>query len=158
MPIKNRAATERFFKKAMDMPRKVMSIKVMQAANFAHNSILDRTPVHTGQTLRNWKWSVGSPDMGQVLEARGSGSPGETSILTLGAESRRASNRADPDASFAKLNTKNPFQTFWMTNNSPAVLGLEFGKLPDPERSRNPAGMVRVTVQNLMMKLNSGKI
>jgi hypothetical protein len=91
------------------------------------------------------------------MEALGDMDPGQTSKMRLGAEPRRPINQAAADASLRGLDTRNPYQSFWLSNNADTIRDLEFGLLPTAARSRNPNGMVRVTMANLMLALEGGR-
>lgn len=143
--------------KEKDRPDRWMRIKLSFALQFVHDGVTSKTPVFTGQSLRNWVWSTGQPHSGGQMDALGSMAPGQTSKMRLGTEPRRPVNQAAVDASLRGLNTKNPYQSFWLSNNSETIRDLEYGLLPSAERSRSPAGMVRVTMQNLMLALEGGR-
>jgi hypothetical protein len=138
------------------LPDKLIRVKLAYALPFLHKEITSKTPVWTGKALRNWIWTVGAPYGGGELPALGSGPPGPTNSMPLGAEPRRPANQAAADASFAQLNMKNPYQQFWLSNNASDIADLEYGKLPTPGTSRNSKGMVRVTLQNLLLSLEGG--
>lgn len=138
------------------LPDELIRIKLNFALPFAHREITSKTPVWSGQALRNWVWTVGQPNSAPAAPALGTMPPGPTNSMPLGTEPRRPINQAAADASFAKISTKNPYQQFWLSNNSPDILGLEYGELPTKTTSRSPRGMVRVTVQNLMLALEGG--
>ena len=104
------------------------------------------TPVNTGQAVRNYIWSVGLPSS-VVHEAIDNGPPGPTNSMALGTEPRRSVNEAAAAESLGSLNLlANPFQTVYLTNNSPDIQGLELGLLPGPPlKSRSPQGMFGIT-------------
>ncbi|MDW9531874.1 hypothetical protein RWE87_13280 [Sinorhizobium meliloti] len=141
---------------AKSLPDDLIRMKLNFALPFAHQEITSKTPVWSGQALRNWVWSVGQPNTSSAKEALGTMDPGPTNSMPLGAEPRRAINQAAADETLAAISTRNPFKQFWLTNNSPDILDLEYGKLPTPSSSRSPRGMVRVTVQNLLLALEGG--
>jgi len=144
-------------KKAKAVPDDMIRMKLSFALPFAHEEITSKTPVWSGQALRNWVWSVGSPNTSPAKPAMGTMPPGATNSMPLGAEPRRPVNQAEADASLARINwQRNPYQQFWFSNNAPDIMGLEYGLLPSPSRSRSPKGMVRVTVQNLILALEGG--
>lgn len=144
--------------KAKQAPAKIMARKMMLACQFVHEGVTSRTPVHTGESLRNWVWSMNEPNSGTAMPALGEGDPGQTSKMRLGSEPRRPANQAPVDASLARLNFKDPFRQYWLSNNSKTIAGLEYGQLPNPQMSRSPNGMVRITVQELLLKLQTGAI
>lgn len=104
------------------------------------------TPVNTGQSVRNYIWSIGSPSS-IVHDAIDNGPPGPTNSMALGTEPRRGVNEAAAAESLASLNLlANPFETIYLTNNAPEIEGLELGILPGPPlKSRSPQGMFGVT-------------
>lgn len=119
--------------------------------------MLRRTPVNTGQAAMNYVASKGSPYGGGAKEA---GDPVEaTNKLALGAESLRPGAEATSMATLATVDFSKPFDTFWITNKSPNISGLEHGELPGaPYTPRSPQGMFGVTLQELINLLESGKI
>ena len=99
------------------------------------------TPVHTGQAVRNYIWTIGQPFTG-VYEAIDNGPTGHTNSMPLGSEPRRGVNEDAAARSLTSLNFTNPFATIYLTNNSPDIEGLELGLLPGPPlSSRSPSGM-----------------
>lgn len=99
------------------------------------------TPVWSGQAVRNYIWTVNTA-YGGVLEAIDNGPTGPTNSMTLGTEPRRGINEDAAAQSLGSLNLGKPFQTFILTNNSPDIEGLEFGRFPTPPlKSRSPNGM-----------------
>ena len=142
--------------KAKILPDELIQMKLNFALPFVHQEVTSKTPVWSGQALRNWVWSVGQPNTSPAMEALGTIAKGPTNSMPLGVEPRRPINQAAADASFAQISTRNPYQQFWLSNNSPDIMGLEYGELPTRASSRSPRGMVRVTVQNLMLALEGG--
>lgn len=104
------------------------------------------TPVNTGQAVRNYIWTRNSPNS-VVYEAIDNGPPGATNNMSLGMEPRRGVNESAAAESLDSLNLAvNPFGTFYLTNLSPDIVGLELGILPGPPlRSRSPQGMFGIT-------------
>lgn len=99
------------------------------------------TPVNTGQAVRNYIWSVGSPFAG-TFDAIDNGPTGPTNSMALGTEPRRAVNEAAAAESLTAINPRDPFGVIYLTNNSPDIVGLEMGLLPGPPlKSRSPQGM-----------------
>lgn len=134
-------------------PEKIIRRKVVVALKLVHKNVTIRTPVHTGKSLRNWVWTMDRPSSASNMPAAGSGPTGQTSKMTLGSEPRRPANQATVDATYQALDLSKPMRAYWLTNNSSEILDLEYGKLPTSEGSRNPAGMVRVTFQELIASL-----
>lgn len=104
------------------------------------------TPVNTGQAVRNYIWTTGSPSS-IVHQAIDTGPPGPTNSMSLGTEPRRPANEAAAADSLSALGIiANPFEMIYLTNNSPDIEGLELGLLPGPPlQSRSPQGMFGVT-------------
>lgn len=104
------------------------------------------TPVNTGQAVRNYIWSIGTPNA-IVYEAIDNGPPGPTNSMALGSEPRRGPNEEAAARSIGSLGlVANPFTEVILTNLSPDIQGLEYGLLPGPPlRSRSPSGMFGIT-------------
>lgn len=104
------------------------------------------TPVNTGQAVRNYIWSRNTPNS-IVYEAVNNGPPGPTNSMSLGSEPRRGPNEAAAAESLGTLGvTENPFATFYLSNMSPDIVGLDLGILPGPPlKSRSPRGMFGIT-------------
>lgn len=106
------------------------------------------TPVNTGQAVRNYIWSMNTPNS-VVHDAIDSGPVGRTNSMALGVEPRRAANENASAETISSLNLRaNPFGVIHLTNLSPDIVGLEAGTLPGPPlRSRSPNGMFGITAQ-----------
>lgn len=141
--------------KDLQMPEKVVRPLVRNLVFTAHMSITDRTAVWSGRSLRNWVWTTGAPN-GQTFDEIDNGDPGPTNSMPLGTEPRRGPNQAESDATRDQLSFRNPFQQFWFSNNAENIIELEYGELPTPSSARQKAGMVRVTFQELLLKLQTG--
>ena len=138
--------------------RKLLTI-VRKSIKYAHQSITSKTPVFTGTALSNYVWSTGSPSSSFSGDP-GGGPTGQTNRMALGSEPRRPSAQAKADASRdAVLLTLDPFQKFFLTNNTPHIMGLEYGRFPlPPLNQRSPNGMYRVTLAALKARLASGAL
>lgn len=114
------------------------------------------TPVNTGQAVRNYIWTRGSPNS-TVFDAIDNGPPGPTNSMTLGDEPRRAPNEAAAARSLSTLGLLNdPFGVIYLTNLAPNIQGLEAGSLPGPPlRSRSPNGMFGITEQFANVKIRA---
>lgn len=153
MPLRNKAATAKWFSALEKKPERLFRIKMQKLTVFVHKGVTSKTPVFTGKSLRNWQWTMDEGFSG-VLEAAGSGPTGQTSQMPIGTEPRRSANMASPDASLSALNYSKPFRKYILTNNSENIIPLEFGQLPSSDTSRSPAGMLRITVENLKLLLS----
>jgi hypothetical protein len=116
-----------------------------------------KTPVNTGQAVMNYVATGGAPyngpprSAGKAVEA--------TNKLPIGSEKLRGAATAISVATLAGVDFSDPYKTFWISNNTPHIGGLESGSLPEaPYRPRSPAGMFAVTVQELMSLLQSQSI
>jgi len=113
------------------------------------------TPVYTGSAVRNYIWTVGEPNA-VTYDAIEDGPTGRTNSMALGQEPRRAANETAAMASLLAIDFSNPFQTFYCTNLSPDIEGLELGLLPGPPlSSRSPNGMFGITEAYLEAKVAS---
>lgn len=108
-----------------------------------HNSILE-TPVYTGRTLVNFRWSVGAPVEVTRAAVKDPPLPGKTSGMRLGSEPRRAANAAVIQQEFQALIEDikaNPFQKIFLNNNLDTFSDVEFGTYArDGTVSRTPPG------------------
>lgn len=138
---------------------KKMMVLIKRIIIYAHVSVTSKTPVYTGTALANYRWSVGAPDTSFSGDP-GGGETGRTNTMPLGVEPRRASAAAKAGASLSQiLNTRNPYQTFYLSNNTPHIIGLEYGQLPFPPlNQRSPNGMFRVTLAAVAARLGVGAI
>lgn len=119
--------------------------------------MLARTPVHTGQAVMNYVASAGAPASGAVT--KGFKPVEATNALPLGAERLRRRAEAVALATLSGVDYSDPFQEFYISNNAPHIAGLEYGALPsEPYTPRSPSGMFRITNQELLMLLASGKL
>lgn len=117
--------------------------------------LIRRTPVNTGQAVRSYVASAGSPYSGGPAARPDPVEP--TNQLPLGAESLRGGAEAQALATLATVDFSDPFQVFWITNSAPHIAGLEAGELPQaPYTPRSPQGMFAVTLQELVALLDAG--
>jgi hypothetical protein len=131
---------------------------VDMTTNAVHYSLMEKTPVFTGETVRNYIWTEGTP-FGGLAKAIGNQPPGPTNSQPLGTETRRPANEVAATITLENLSFVNPFKKYFVTNNSPSVGGLELGKLPgNGKRSRSPNGMFLITEQVVNSKIKSGII
>lgn len=146
-------------KKEPDKLKAKMLVLIRKTIRFAHESVTSKTPVYTGTALSNYVWSVGSPS--SIYSGDPGGGPtGNTNKMPLGSEPRRAGAKAKADFSRdAVLVTNDPYQKFILTNNTPHIMGLEYGRYPlPPLNQRSPNGMFRVTLASLKARLGSGAL
>jgi len=129
--------------------------RVFKTARFVHKSLIDKTPVWEGVTVRNYIMTIGTPYAG-VLPEIGGVPTGRTNQMPLGTEPRRAENAAAALESGSVLTKVNAFSKIYITNNSDSVSGLEHGELPgDGYTPRSPNGMFGITLEEALSRLNS---
>lgn len=139
--IPGREATEAACLKSIDELEARFTQNVERLVHEVHEFITAKTPVNTGQAVRNMIWVRGEGHS-IVMDALGSGDPGPTNSMALGTEPRRAENESAARDTLAGLNLGNPFGVFTLQNNSPDIVGLETGIYPGaPLKSRSPSGM-----------------
>lgn len=146
-------------KEPKKLERKVLLL-VSGIIRFTHQGVTKRTPVHTGQTLRNYIWSLGVPSS-TVKPDPGGPPTGRTNDMPLGPEPRRRQAQAEADQSRDAILgvLKDPYQKVFLSNNSPQVVGLEYGRYPlPPLRQRSPSGMFRVTLAEVAARLRAGAL
>jgi hypothetical protein len=122
---------------------------------------LDETPVYTGRTLANYRFSTGSPIEGARPPVARPTLPGKTSEMEVGSEPRRSANMQlvlEEWRSVKNSVEQNPYQTVYMVNNTPYFLEVEFGtyRTSEGHSQRTPAGgMVRrveFSIANMVKK------
>lgn len=151
----NRKKVERAVRASMARFERTFSARIQNIIEETDRYIKSLTPVHTGETVRNYIWTTGTPFAG-VLSPIDTGDPGRTNSMPLGVEPRRDANERAAAESIRDLNLSNPFQNFILTNNAPAVAGLEYGLLPEPPfRSRSPNGMFGLTHAYIMITIRA---
>lgn len=122
-----------------------------------HHEITHRTPVHTGQALASYEWSLGTPRDRMATEPSETAPLTPTNHLPIGVEPRRKENQQVADMSLGRLSFRNPYESFWLNNNAPHIGGLEYGLLPEaPLNQRSPAGMFRLALTLMDAKLSAG--
>jgi hypothetical protein len=117
-----------------------------------------RTPVHSGQAVRNMIWSVGQGGASAQPAIEDPVDTGRTSQMELGQEPRRAANEAAARESLAALSFKDPFQVFVLENASPDIGLIENGSSGSPGKSRAPAGVFVITIAEVMARLKTGNL
>lgn len=126
--------------------KKDMRKRVGRAVELMHRLSTSKVPVWKGTALANMQWQAGSPFQGTVEAGGGDKDPGPTNSMRVGSEPRRPENQAIADASLDRLNLENPFQIFYLTNNTPHMRRIEFGLPPrDGLKARAPKGVFRLS-------------
>lgn len=107
------------------------------------------TPVYTGRTLINYRWSTGKAIKDQRSPVQKPALPGTTSGLAIGLEPRRAAQTPTVRKEFREILqaiATNPFQDFYLTNNTPYFDLIEYGNYASKKGAKSrtpPGGMVR---------------
>lgn len=120
--------------------RRSLSIRLGVALEQVQRYILE-TPVYTGRTLANYRWSLGDPITVTRGPIKRPELPGKTSEMPLGEEPRRAANAALVEAEFRgvfRSLAANPYQKVYLRNNVPNFSDIEYGTYGAD--ARTPAG------------------
>lgn len=115
-----------------------------------HDGVIAKTPVDTGQAVANWQVTMNAPFTG-VLGGVGPHDAGARDA-PLGGERNRVRAEAVARASRMAIHFRNPFIKFWVSNNTPFILDLEYGEA-SPRKA--PAGMLGVTIAEVRSKLGA---
>lgn len=136
---------------------KKYKIRVRKLMEAGMVRLIRKTPVHTGQAVRNYVATVGTPYSGAVKQ--GPDAVEATNRLALGSERLRGGAAAEAKATLESVDYADPFKVFWITNKTPHIAGLEAGELPEePFTPRSPQGMFGITLQELSAMLESGRV
>lgn len=132
--------------------------EVAEAAFIVSEAFFDRTPVWEGTTIRNYQWGK-SPIRGGQLSAIGSGDPGHTGFMPLGAEPRRPANEAAVMAQLRGVLPKDKLHDLYLTNTvRPEQWDLvDNGAAPRRSRARNPGGVTKIAIANAKSRLKNFK-
>jgi len=131
---------------------------VKQVVTSIDTQLHKRTPVHSGQAVRNMVWSVGQGGGGAQPAIESPADTGHTSQMDLGQEPRRAANQEAAQATLHALSFKDPFQVFVLENASPDIGLIEDGSSGSPGKSRAPAGVFVITIAEVMARLKAGNL
>ena len=136
---------------------KKFKIRMQMLMEAAMVRLIRRTPVHTGAAVMSYVASVGQPFAGGASSGR---KPVEaTNKLALGSERLRGGAASVAMGTLARVSYNDPFNVFWITNNSDHIAGLESGELPnEPFTPRSPQGMFGVTLQEIIALLESNSV
>lgn len=152
----NATQWEREMRKCLDGIEFSVATRIKDIVHYIDMKVHARTPVYTGQAVRNMIWSTGSPNPTTYPPIESPADTGYTSMMGLGQEPRRPANEAAARDSLHQLNFNNPFQVFHLTNNSPDIGLIEDGTSGLPGMTRAPNGVFGITVAELIMKLKTG--
>lgn len=137
-------------------------LAAMRAAVFVTTAeFVSRTPAWSGETVRNYSWSIGAPSVGAVKQPSGSlPLPGENAGLAPGEERNHPANAAATmrDAAtvmrgFTKLDD------LYLTNAVRADKWdlIDNGNAPFPGLGRNPGGVSTLAEQSARNRLKDFK-
>lgn len=152
----NALAFERFMQKAIDDVEFKVADRIKEIVYFIDRKVHERTPVHTGQAVRNMIWSVGSPETTVHPAIESPPDTGRTSGMSLGSEPRRAANEAAARATLYSLDFNKASQVYYLTNNSPDIGLIEDGSSGVAGQSRAPSGVFAITMAEIKTRLASG--
>lgn len=133
---------------AAEEVRRFVVARLTMGLTDMQKSILE-TPVYTGRTLVNFRWSVGSPIMATRAAISQPSRPGKTSDLPLGSEPRRRVNAERIQQEFMEVLAEiksNPYQSIYLTNNLEHFSDVEYGTYAHVAGKKNrtpPGGMTR---------------
>jgi hypothetical protein len=137
--------------------KKDFAKRLDRIARYTHKTLMSKTPVHEGTTVRNYILTMNTPSS-TVFDPIESGPTGQTNNLPLGVEPRRPANEKAAETSLSNLivNPDKPFVKIYISNNADSVSGLEAGLLPgDPFVSRSPNGMFGITMEQVLARLEA---
>lgn len=118
------------------------------AARVVTREMMDRTPVWSGRTVRNFQWGVGSAPGGEIEPSGSTSRQQPTNSLGLGSEPNRGANEAAALAEMESvLSGVTKLSNLVCSNNSKAWDLVDNGSAPTPDRSRNPGGVSDAAVQ-----------
>jgi hypothetical protein len=140
-------------RRAYEDLRGLVSTRLVAGLREMQSSILE-TPVYTGRTLVNFRWSLGGPITVTRAAIKDPPLPGKTSELPVGSEPRRAVNAAQVEQEFESLLgeiRRNPFQSIYLNNNLDHFSDVEYGTYArEGKTSRTPPGGMTRRGETLM--------
>lgn len=146
------------FEKALDGIKEQIGRRVRDIVYLLDQKLHERTPVWSGQAVRNMIWSMDG-NQGEVFaEIPVPTEMGGTSSMALGSEPRRPVNQQAAQATLAELDFSDPFRVYTIANNSPDMPLIEDGSSGLPGRSRAPNGVFAITVADVMAIIDSGGV
>lgn len=124
--------------------RTYVTTRLVQGLEGFQQSIMN-TPVYTGRTLVNYRWSLGSAETSTRAAIKDPTLPGVTSDLPVGTEPRRSANASVVETEFQSMIGRirsNPFQKIFLNNNVEHFSEIEYGTyaVKSGKGSRTPPG------------------
>lgn len=148
MQIKNTDGFLSGIQKAIDNTEKKAIQEIKSVALRVTQKMMDQTPVWSGSTVRNYHWST-SRAGGSEKAPIGSGDPGPTGSMPLGAEPRRDANQQAALGEIGSLKLTSLVNLYGTNNISSDKWDLiDNGKAPSADRARNAAGVSKRAVQH----------
>ena len=156
--VKNKKQFLDSLKAADGEARRRFARRVVDVIWTLHHEIVANTPVWSGSAVANYRWSIGLPDL-TFVDPIDNGPPGPTNTMPLGMEPRRKPNEEVAYETLEALTFSDPFKVFWLNNNDPEIMDIEFGKAPPPPLViRNPQGMIGLSLEFVHAKLQAGQL
>jgi hypothetical protein len=138
--------------------RRLVAAEVMMGMDHILDAI-EETPVYTGRTLINYRFSHGEKIEGVRPPVSRPTLPGKTSEMSLGSEPRRAANM---DVVYQEFNAvkqqvrRDPYKPVFLVNNTPYFMEVELGSYKTSQghdQRTPPGGMVRRAEHMLALTL-----
>lgn len=132
-----------------DLRRRILQQLIVGLNDF--QDAIMQTPVYTGKTLVNYRWSLGTPVEGLRPAVKEPDLPGTTSEMAIGTEPRRKANSVPVTEEFRAMiaelrRTQNPYVKIYLTNSVPYFTEVEYGTYSTSEGHSvrtPPGGMTR---------------
>lgn len=119
------------------------------AARVVTREMMDRTPVWSGRTVRNFQWGIGTAPSGEIEPSGTTSKKEPTNTMGLGSEPNRGTNEAAALAEMESvLDGVTKLSNLSCSNNSKAWDLVDNGSAPTPDRARNPGGVSNAAVQS----------
>lgn len=124
-----------------------------KGAREAMRSMMSATPVWSGETVRNYVWAKGKRPSGGTKEPIGTGDPGPTNSMSLGAEPRRGANEGAAKQEMEAAISGDKLVSLFATNTIAASKWdlVDNGSIPGGpgQRRRGPGGVSKLAEQTL---------
>ena len=149
--VRNSPVWDAEAKKAADGALRVTAKRLEKVLLHFNEMVLSRTPVYTGKTLVNFRWSIGGPIKGERAPSRVPTNPGKTNTMRLGEEPRRAANeaivRGELEEILSLIRLGEIPTKIYFTNTYEFFDLVEYGtyNLEDSEDRRSEAVLIRRT-------------
>ena len=149
------AEIKRLLKEVKDLEQEgVRQLKL--AAITVIEALQSKTPVWSGETVRNYAVGVGQKPSGGEKAPIGTSPPGDTNSMSLGEEPRRPANEAaaiaDAHASLSRLRRLQSLVITNLVSDEKWDL-VDSGSAPTPERARYPGGVAIAGLQKAKQML-----